>query len=91
MRLIEWQGLHSRPSIRRHGLWNEIDVADKLRAPVPALENDLTAMKGFEFGPMTNADNGRISSSLDKSSINRSSLCESSAAVASSSTMISGR
>ena len=26
----------------------------------PALENDLSAMKGFEFGPMTDANDGRV-------------------------------
>ena len=41
------------------GLWDEIDVADKLRAPMPVLENDLAAMKGFKLGTMTNADDGR--------------------------------
>ena len=40
------------------GLRNEI-VADELCAPAPTLENDLTAMKGFEFEAMTETNNGR--------------------------------
>ena len=36
-----------------------MDIADELCAPAPALENDLTTMKGFEFRPMTDADDGR--------------------------------
>ena len=43
------QKRHPRPFTRHDGLRNEIDVADKLCAPAPALENDFTAMKGFEF------------------------------------------
>src|SRR5262249_16519948 len=40
------------------GLWK--DVADELCALRPALDNDLSVMKGFEFRPMTNANDGRM-------------------------------
>jgi hypothetical protein len=37
-----------------------MDVADELCALAPALENDPSAMKGYEFGPMTDANDGRV-------------------------------
>src|SRR5215471_20932661 len=40
------------------GLWK--DVADELCALRPALDNDLSVMKGFEFRPMANANDGRM-------------------------------
>ena len=54
------QESHARPSTRQDGLRSAIDVADELCAPAPALENDLSTMKGFEFGPMTDANDGRV-------------------------------
>ena len=60
---------------------------DELGARAAALENDLTLMKGGEFRAMTDANDGRVCE-LPRQ---RSWLRESRAAVASSSTMISGR
>ena len=54
------QEAHPRPSARQDWLRKAIDVADELCALAPALENDLSAMKGFEFGPMTDANDGRV-------------------------------
>ena len=54
------QEAHPRPSARRDWLPNATEVADELCALGPALENDLSAMKGFEFGPMTDANDGRV-------------------------------
>ena len=54
------QEAHPRPFGWRDGLQSATDVADELCALAPALENDLSAMKGFEFGPMTDANDGRV-------------------------------
>ena len=49
-----------RPSAWQDGLRSAIDVADEFCALAPALENYLSAMKGFELGPMTDANDGRV-------------------------------
>src|SRR5258707_8977582 len=52
------QKAFARPSARKGGFRK--DVADELCAMVPALDNDPSVMKGFEFGPMTNANDDRV-------------------------------
>jgi hypothetical protein len=52
------------PSAQKDGLRK--DVADELCALGPALDNDLSVMKGFEFGPMTNANDGRVFELLEQ-------------------------
>ena len=54
------QGAFPRPSAWQHGLRSAIDVAEEFCALAPAPENDLSAMKGFKFGPMTDANDGRV-------------------------------
>jgi len=54
------QEAHPRPSTRQDGLRSAIDIADEFCAVAPVLENDLSAMKGLEFGPMTDANDGRV-------------------------------
>ena len=54
------QESHPRPSSRQDWVWDATEVADELCALAPAPENDLSAMKGFEFGPMTDANDGRV-------------------------------
>ena len=54
------QESHPQPSSRQDWVWDATEAADELCALVSALENDLSAMKGLEFGPMTDANDGRV-------------------------------
>ena len=72
------------------GLADELDVADQLRAALAPLQHDLAVVKGLELRPMTDADQRVFSGCLLSKAISLSWLSGSSAAVASSSTMMSG-
>ena len=58
--ILTRQESHPQPSFRQDWIWDATEVADELCALAPALENDLSAMKGLEFGPMTDANDGRV-------------------------------
>src|SRR4030081_2554698 len=45
--------------------WDQVDVADELGAALAPLQHDLAAMKGFQFGAVGDADDGRFRQLLD--------------------------
>ena len=68
----------------------QMDITDEARAAASAFQHDLSGMKQFQFGTVPDADQRRMIRFPDQNSMSSFWLRGSNAAVASSSTMMSG-